>query len=74
MPVMSGLEFRREQLEDPRIAEVPVIAFSASSDEEIEARALGIRRSISKPVDLTALLDAVHEACSRGSRETATAG
>jgi CheY-like chemotaxis protein len=63
MPVMDGVEFRRHQLRDPDHAKVPVVAFSASSGEEAEVRALGIDTSIAKPVDLTALLRAVTGKC-----------
>jgi CheY-like chemotaxis protein len=63
MPVMDGLEFRRRQLGDPRIAGIPVIAFSTNSTEEAEIRALGIEHSISKPVELAALLEALSSRC-----------
>ena len=63
MPVMDGVEFRRHQLRNPELAKVPVVAFSASSGEEAEVRALGIDTSIAKPVDLAALLRAVTGKC-----------
>jgi CheY-like chemotaxis protein len=63
MPVMDGLEFRRRQLRVPRIAAIPVVAFSANPVEEEEIRALGIETSIRKPVELAALLDALTSRC-----------
>jgi CheY-like chemotaxis protein len=39
MPRMTGWEFRREQLRDPRLAAVPVVVASASEDAPIDADA-----------------------------------
>ena len=63
MPVMNGVEFRRAQLADRRIAAVPVVSFSASESERLEARALGISTSLSKPVNLARLLEIVSVHC-----------
>ena len=63
MPVMTGIEFRREQLRDPRIAEVPVVAFAADSRDQGEAALLGITTFISKPVDVVRLLEVVSLYC-----------
>jgi CheY-like chemotaxis protein len=53
MPVMTGWEFRGEQLRDASIAEVPVIVISAArSPKPIEASA-----TLPKPFDLQELLD-----------------
>ena len=66
MPVMTGIEFRREQLRDPSIAGVPVVAFAADSRDRGEAALLGIATFISKPVDVGRLLEAVAEFCVGG--------
>jgi CheY-like chemotaxis protein len=63
MPVMNGIEFRRAQLADHRIAAVPVVSFSASESERVEAQALGISTSLSKPVNLSRLLEIVSAHC-----------
>jgi CheY-like chemotaxis protein len=63
MPVMNGVEFRREQLRDPRIAKVEVVAFSAAPEEREEAVGLGIRFAIPKPIQLLELLESVAEHC-----------
>jgi CheY-like chemotaxis protein len=39
MPGMSGWEFRREQLQDPRLARIPVVVASAADMGRIEADA-----------------------------------
>jgi CheY-like chemotaxis protein len=63
MPVMTGIEFRREQLRDSRIAEVPVVAFAAGSRDRGEAALLGVTTFISKPVDVVPLLEVVSMYC-----------
>jgi CheY-like chemotaxis protein len=63
MPIMSGWDFRAEQLRDPALAGIPVIVLSA--DNEVQARASEVRAQgyLSKPMDLTALVDAVRPYC-----------
>ena len=74
MPVMTGIEFRREQLRDPRIADVPVVAFTADARDRGEAGLLGITSFISKPVDVERLLEVVSEFCSGENRASLPAG
>lgn len=57
MPVMSGWEFRREQRADPRLAAVPVLVLSASTDTERHARDLACAGFINKPLHVDALLE-----------------
>jgi CheY-like chemotaxis protein len=54
MPVMNGWEFRRAQLENPQIADIPVVVLSALKEHQVEAT-----RSFTKPFDLEDLLDTV---------------
>ncbi len=63
MPVMGGVEFRRVQLQDSRISSIPVVAFSADARDREEALRLGIEGSLSKPVDILQLLEAVASLC-----------
>lgn len=63
MPVMGGMEFRRAQMRDPKISSIPVVAFSADARDREEALALGISGSLSKPVDILQLLEAVASLC-----------
>ena len=56
MPVMNGWQFRAAQLEDPRLAGIPVLLVSAGHSLEADARALQVRGFIAKPVELAALL------------------
>jgi CheY-like chemotaxis protein len=55
MPVMTGWEFREEQLRDPAVADVPVIVVSAArSPKPLPAAAF-----LPKPFDLDAILTLV---------------
>jgi len=54
MPVMSGEEFRREQLADPALAGIPVVIASGSDPSEIEADAY-----LAKPYETSRLCEVV---------------
>ncbi|MEP7132744.1 MAG: response regulator [Acidobacteriota bacterium] len=63
MPIMGGVEFRRAQLRDPRLSSIPVVLFSADARDREEAERLGTAGSLSKPVDILQLLEAVAALC-----------
>ena len=56
MPVMSGGEFREQQLKDPRIADIPVIVISAHVKADLFGVSLGLAMLLRKPFALGALL------------------
>lgn len=61
MPIKDGFQFRAEQREDPRIASIPVVIFSADTgvnqpNAQFEGAAI-----LKKPVDLDALLSMVRQ-------------
>lgn len=56
MPVMSGWQFRQEQLADPALAGIPVIVVSASAPGDARAD-----RYLPKPFCIDELLSAVAE-------------
>src|SRR5271154_980778 len=59
MPVMDGWQFRREQIKDPRLAQIPVIVVTALSDRtDVDANEI-----IIKPVDVDHLLTTVGHYC-----------
>ena len=64
MPRLSGHEFRRAQLGDPTVANVPVAVMSGASDIEQRAQTLGAVATLAKPIDCDALLDVVRRYCS----------
>jgi CheY-like chemotaxis protein len=59
MPVMDGVELIRRLREDPRTAELPVLAITADASDTAEKRArlAGAADFLAKPVDLPSLLD-----------------
>lgn len=64
MPRCSGPEFRRRQLSDPTMADVPVIVLSAVADQ-LAFENLQAFAKISKPFDPEDLVRTVRRACRR---------
>jgi CheY-like chemotaxis protein len=62
MPVMDGWEFRRQQLADPALADVPVICVTGFFDQAEIFHQTGVQ-CLTKPVELSAVLQAVRRAC-----------
>lgn len=62
---MDGFEFRKAQIQDPRLAPIPVAVYSARG---MGARKGGLRgvTYLRKPFDAEALLELVEQHCSRG--------
>ena len=56
MPVMSGDEFRRRQLQEPEYADVPVICMTAAHDGPQRAARLNAAQYFQKPVDFDRLI------------------
>src|SRR5215510_13165771 len=63
MPRLSGHEFRRAQLGDPVVANVPVAVMSGAADLQQRADALGAVATLAKPIDFEALLNVVRRYC-----------
>lgn len=63
MPIMDGYEATRQirKLENPEIANIPIIAMTANAFEEDRQKALeaGMNEHVAKPIDLARLLKAV---------------
>lgn len=55
LPVMSGREFRALQLRDRSLGWIPLIVVSGGHDAAREARELGARAFVRKPVDVDRL-------------------
>jgi len=60
MPEMNGLEFRSAQLGDPRLAAIPLLVISGDRLLDQQAAAVGAAGWLRKPIELDALLAAVH--------------
>jgi CheY-like chemotaxis protein len=61
MPVMTGQEFRAEQLQDPRLAAIPVVVVSAV--DVGQAQELRIDEHLPKPFCIERLLASVSRYC-----------
>jgi CheY-like chemotaxis protein len=59
MPVLSGGEFREEQLKDPELADIPVIVISAHVKADLFGVSLGIEMLLRKPFPLGELISQV---------------
>lgn len=62
MPRMNGVQFREEQVRDPALRAIPVVALSGGGKVESTATALGIEW-MRKPVELALLLERVRRFC-----------
>jgi CheY-like chemotaxis protein len=56
MPRMDGTEFRREQLRDPALREIPVVVLSAGASVVAAASSLRAAAHLRKPMPLDELL------------------
>src|SRR6476619_5058070 len=63
MPRLGGNEFRRAQLGDPTVANVPVAVMSGATDAEQRGKALGAVATVTKPIDIDHLLAVVRQYC-----------
>ena len=63
MPQMNGWEFRRHQLQDPAIAEIPVLLLTGAGTAAKSIDELHVAGTIEKPVELDTLLAEVAHYC-----------
>ena len=63
MPVMDGQSFRVAQLQDPRLAGIPVVVISAYRDVEEIGEQLRAAVSIKKPPQVADLVAAIQRYC-----------
>ena len=59
MPGMSGSQFLEVQLQDPRIAGIPVVVMTGDPRAEARAAALGVAKFLRKPLGIPELIAAV---------------
>jgi CheY-like chemotaxis protein len=65
MPEINGWEFRRAQLADPRLAEIPVVVFTAHANASGAAADLSAAGFLKKPATLSALVAMIDLHCRR---------
>ena len=63
MPRLGGNEFRRAQLGDPTVANVPIAVMSGATDLEQRAEAMGAVATLTKPLDVDVLMEVVKRYC-----------
>ena len=63
MPRKDGWQFRREQVADPELADVPVVVLSGAGQLERRTQQLGIMEYLEKPIDVERLLEVVGRYC-----------
>jgi CheY-like chemotaxis protein len=63
MPGMDGFQFRREQLQDPKLSAIPVVVYSGHHDAKANAALLEPTAYIQKPIDFDSFLDLVSVHC-----------
>lgn len=66
MPMMDGWEFRKHQLEDAALADIPVVCITGIVHPEDVERILGIP-CLRKPVDFPSLIRALEKFCRRAT-------
>jgi CheY-like chemotaxis protein len=70
LPGMDGWEFRRCQLQDPRIASIPVVVLTAGRDTVASASQLQAAAYLTRPFSAPSLLDTIADLI-RNRREVA---
>ena len=60
MPVMDGWQFRKEQKQDPEIADIPLVVITATGKRPVLIDAAEL---VMKPLDLNQLFRAVERYC-----------
>jgi CheY-like chemotaxis protein len=63
MPRLGGNEFRRAQLGDPTVANVPIAVMSGAYDLEQRAEAMGAVATLPKPLNVDQLMRVVRRYC-----------
>jgi CheY-like chemotaxis protein len=60
MPGMDGQQFRKEQLADPKLVDIPVVILTAGR-HPLPSGAAGVDRILNKPISMTELQRMVAE-------------
>ena len=63
MPGSNGYWFREQQLQDPSIANVPIIVFTGAETNDAVTQALKVTEVLRKPVSADKLCEAVSRYC-----------
>lgn len=61
MPVKDGIQFRAEQTQIPKIADIPILLMSADAHLEIKRQNMGVEKALKKPFDMDVLVQNVNQ-------------
>lgn len=63
MPIMDGWEFRRQQLAEPRLKDIPVVVATANGSSAYKAQPMANVDLVRKPIDVDELLAKLAKHC-----------
>jgi CheY-like chemotaxis protein len=63
MPGMDGYEFRRIQIADPQLRQIPVVVMSADGRVDEKSSELGVEGYLRKPIDIEPVIQTVARYC-----------
>jgi CheY-like chemotaxis protein len=63
MPIMDGTEFRQNQLADPKLANIPVVLFTADHTAAQKRELAGVAEVMFKPVGIADLMAVLMRIC-----------
>ena len=66
-PAMNGFEFRRRQLDDPQLADIPIVVYSGLYDPQMAAKVLNATAYLYTPFDIEVLNTIIEAHCKRRS-------
>ena len=61
LPIKDGYQFRREQINDPTLAGIPVVVISADGKLGEKTEDMGVIGLLKKPVDIQELVNTVRQ-------------
>lgn len=70
MPVMSGYQFREEQLKLPALASIPVLVVTADVNARAKVESLNVAGFVQKPLKIQPLIDRIDQLLARSGEES----
>lgn len=63
MPVMDGWQFRNAQLQDAKLADIPVVVLTADGRAQYKASSMQVVEGLAKPLRIADLLRTIRKYC-----------
>ena len=70
MPVMSGYQFREEQLKSPALASIPVLVITADVNARAKVESLNVAGFVQKPLKIQPLIDRINQLLARSDEQS----